>query len=479
MPELVGLIPAAGRGTRAYPYTRTIPKGMLWVSGTPLLEHTLAIMRDQARVSRVFIVAGSHGQIIREHFGDGSRFGVPISYVQNDRVELGLAHSVRLAGAHISGSFLMMLSDEYYQDTNHAALARLTPGETLGYCGLLPGQEPEVISQNYTVTIDQGRVTSLVEKPAAPAGGLLGTGTLLLSPQVFDLLEAAFARPGPPPDFMGLLGRAVQQGQVLKPFLLEGLYVNVNNVDSLNWANFLGHTKRFADASLSLIVQSQGYQSGLPRVVSEFHALERVDEVLVVAPPGLPAPDWLSGLPKARWLPCPPGREGFGSMIAYGIEQSRGELLAIVEGDYCFRPADLAKLLAYITDADMVLGTRTTRQLIQQGSRMRGLVRLAHILLAKLVELLWIDHHVRLTDVGCTYRLLWRHCYQEIKERVRSAGPEFVLEMTIETMRSRQRLIEVPVSFLHTNPALAALYQHPRTFLRMLALVLRRRLGLM
>ncbi|MEW5912232.1 MAG: sugar phosphate nucleotidyltransferase [Thermodesulfobacteriota bacterium] len=479
MPELVGLIPAAGRGTRAYPYTRTIPKGMLWVSGTPLLEHTLAILRDQVGVSRVFIVVGSHGHIIREHFGDGEGFGVPISYVQNDRVELGLAHSVRLAGAHITGPFVMMLSDEYYQDTNHADLAGLSLDGALGYCGLLPGQEPEVISQNYTVTLGQDRVRSLVEKPARPQGGLLGTGTLLLSPQVFTLLEAGFARPGPPPDFMGLLGWAVQQGQVLRPFLLRGLYVNVNNVDSLNWANFLGRTKRFADASLSLIVQCQGYQSGLRRVVSEFHAQERVDEVLVVTPPGLAEPLWLAGLPKARWLPCPGGRLGFGSMLAYGIEQSRGDLLAIVEGDYCFQPTDLAKLLAYIPDADLVLGTRTTRQLIQQGSRMRGLVRLSHILLAKLVELLWLGHRVRLTDAGCTYRLLWRHCYQKIKEQVRSAGPEFVLEMTIETMRSRQRLIEVPVSFLHPNPDLAALYQHPSTFLRMLALVLRRRLGLM
>jgi len=149
-----------------------------------------------------------------------------------------------------------------------------------------------------------------------------------------------------------------------------------------------------------------------------------------------------------------------------------------VEGYYCFYPSDLHKLLAYIADADLVLGTRTSRQLIQQGSRMRGVVRLAHLLLAKLVELLWLRHRVRLSDVGCTYRLLWRHCYEEIKARVTSSGPEFELEMTIEILRSRQRLIEVPVSFLRTNEDLAQLYQRPSIFLRMLAKVIRRRLGL-
>lgn len=484
MPELVGLIPAAGKGTRAYPYTRDIPKGMLKVAGLPLLEHAVTLMRDQARVSRLLIVVGTLGHIIREHFGDGERFGLPISYVQNDRVDLGLAHSVRLAGAGIDSPFLMMLSDEYYQDANHAELAGLAaaagalPEGFLGWCGLSPGRPPEDIRRNYSVEVREGRVAALVEKPAQPANDLLGTGTLLLRPEVFGLVERAFAQGGPLPDFMGVLGRAVAEGRTLLPFILAGHYVNVNDVDSLNWANFLGRTKRLPGASLSVVVQSQGEEADLARLVGEFQAMAEVDEVLVAAPPGTLAPAWLSGLDKARWLACPPGCEEYGAMIRHGIGQARGDLLALSEGSYCFYPSDLRKLLAYIADADLVLGTRTTRQLIQQGSRMRGVVRLSHILLAKLIEALWFSHRVRLTDVGCTYRLFWRDCFAEIQERAQSDGPEFALEMTIETLRSRRRLIEVPVSFLHTNEALAQLYQRPSVFMRMLTTVLKRRLGL-
>ena len=478
MPELIGLIPAAGKGTRAYPYTREIPKGLLKVAGRPLLEHAVAVLRDQARVSRIYIVVGTLGHIIQEHFGDGSRFGIPIAYIQNDRVDLGLAHSVRLAGAHIVSPFLMLLSDEYYQDTNHALLAGRTMDDGLGWCGLMAGRKAEEIRHNYSVEIEQGRISRLVEKPAQPPNDLLGTGTLLLSPRIFGLLEEAFARPGPPPDFMGILGRAVEHGQTLRPFLLEGQYVNVNDVDSLNWANFLGRTKRLPASTLSVVVQSRGGEEGLARVVAEFEAMPVVDEVLVMVPAAVPVPGWMEGLTKSRWVACPPGADEYGSQIALGLAQAKGDLLAVVEGYYCFYPSDLKKLLAYIADADLVLGTRTSRQLIQQGSRMRGVVRLAHILLAKIVELLWIRHQVRLSDVGCTYRLLWRHCYEEIRARIGSPGPEFELEMTIEILRSRQRLIEVPVSFLHTNEDLAQLYQRPSIFLRMLATVLRRRLGL-
>jgi hypothetical protein len=328
------------------------------------------------------------------------------------------------------------------------------------------------------VEVQDGRVVRLTEKPEQPANDLLGTGTLLLSPEVFGLIERAFASAAQPPDFMGVLGRAVAEGRELRPFTLAGQYVNINDVDSLNWANFLGRTKRLPSASLSVVVQSQGREEGLARLVGEFDAMPRVDEVLVMAPAAAPAPEWLAGLGKTRWVACPPGAQEYGRQIALGLEMARGDLAAVVEGYYCFYPSDLDKLLAYIADADLVLGTRTTRQLIQQGSRMRGVVRLAHILLAKLVELLWFSHRVRLSDVGCTYRLLWRDCFAEIKDRLTSPGPEFALEMTIETLRSRRRLIEVPVSFLHTNEALAELYQRPTVFLRMLATVLKRRMGL-
>jgi dTDP-glucose pyrophosphorylase len=478
MAELIGLIPAAGKGTRAYPYTRDIPKGMLKVSGTPLLEQTVVLLRDQMGVRRIFIVVNELGPVIGQYFGNGERWGVRIEYLQNEAVHLGLVYSVSLAGKHIREPFILMLSDEYYQDTNHARLGTENLDGALGICGLFRKQDQDSIRRNYTVHLDKGRITRLIEKPQEMESDLLGTGTMLLSPRVFDFLESALARKDAPPDFIGVLDRAAQEGQVFRPFFLEGRYVNINYVDSLNWANFLNKNKRLPEAKLSVVVQSFGTEEGFSRLVAEFNGLTRVDEVLVVVPPGLAKPSWIRALEKVRWLPCPLGKEEYGSMIAFGLEQAQGELITLVEGCYSFYPQDLSKFLAYISDADLVLGTRTTRQLIQQGSRMRGLVRLAHIFLAKLIELFWLSHQVRLTDVGCTYRLLWRHCYEEIKDRLQSTGPEYVLEMTLETLRSRQRLIEVPVSFLRTNKVLAERYQRLGIFLRMVRTILRRRLGL-
>jgi dTDP-glucose pyrophosphorylase len=477
MAERIGLIPAAGKGTRAYPYTRNIPKGLLKVSGKPLLEHLVELLRDQMGSRRIYMVVGTAGQQIRDYFGDGSRWGVRIDYLQNDRVDRGLAYSVSLGERVIREPFLLLLSDEYYQDTNHARLAGISLQGELGYCGLIESQDWDRIRRNYTVTLAGDRVTRLLEKPRERKGDLLGTGTFLLSPRIFGYLQQALSDSSVLPDFIGVLDQAVRSGEILRPLPLTGQYLNINDVDSLNWANFLGRSRQLPQAGLSVIVQSLGSEEGLPRVVTEFNDLPRVMEVLVVVPAGAGRPSWIGSLEKARWVEAPPGITEYGSLIACGLDQAQGDILTVVEGSYSFFPGDLPKFLAYLADADLVLGTRTTRQLIQQGSRMKGVVRLAHILLAKLIEILWITHRIRLTDVGCTYRALWRHSYLDIRDRLKSAGPEYVLEMDLETLRARKRLIEVPVSFLHTNEALAERYQRPGVFFKMLRTIIRKRLG--
>lgn len=477
MTELVGLIPAAGKGTRAYPYTKRIPKGMLKVGGKPILEHLVAIQRDQLGIRRICMVVGDLGGIIKEHFGDGSRFGVHIDYLRNDAIDRGLGYSVFLGRQAIDGPFVLMLSDEYYQDTDHSRLADASLNGCLGLCGLMETRDWNSISRNYTVTLDGSRVRRLVEKPRRYEGDLLGTGTFLLSPRVFDHLEKALARIEGAVDFIGVLDEAVRGGEEMRPFRLQGNYVNVNDVDSLNWANYLRRSQQLPTASLSVVIQSMGVEEGLPLLAADFNELPRVTEVLIVVPQGTAEPDWMAPLDKVCWLEAPPGVTEYGNMIAYGLDQASGDVLAVVEGYYSFYPADLSKFLAYLADADLVLGTRTTRQLIQQGSRMRGRVRLAHIILGKLIEILWIGHRVRLTDVGCTYRVLWRDSYLDIRDRLKSPGPEYVLEMDIETLRSRKRLIEVPVSFLNTNEVLAERYQSVGVFFRMLGTIMRKRLG--
>lgn len=78
---------------------------------------------------------------------------------------------------------------------------------------------------------------------------------------------------------------------------------------------------------------------------------------------------------------------------------------------------------------------------------MNGWLRLGNLIVAKLVELLWWESEPRFTDVGCTYRAIWKEAYQKIRNDLHSTGPEFSLEMMIKMLKYKQRILEIPISY--------------------------------
>ena len=93
---------------------------------------------------------------------------------------------------------------------------------------------------------------------------------------------------------------------------------------------------------------------------------------------------------------------GYGDALRQGMDAASGDILVLVEADGTFRAKDLGKLLEFLKDADMVIGTRTTRQMIEQGANMDGILRWGNVVVGKLVEALWWRLEPRFTDVGCT-----------------------------------------------------------------------------
>ena len=133
--------------------------------------------------------------------------------------------------------------------------------------------------------------------------------------------------------------------------------------------------------------------------------------------------------------------------------------------------------ITYLPEADMVIGTRTTRQLIEQGSTMQGVVRLSNAALGRLLELLWWNRQARFTDVGCTFRAIWRSSFDSISDNLNSRGPEFSAEMMIALLNDRQRVIEVPVNYFNRSQSMNRKYRTISTFFRLLCLILRRRIS--
>ncbi|MDG1499352.1 MAG: glycosyltransferase family 2 protein [Planctomycetota bacterium] len=205
----------------------------------------------------------------------------------------------------------------------------------------------------------------------------------------------------------------------------------------------------FNQHTVHVVIPAYNEEATIAEVVTDFRAEEFVDSVVVV---DNNCKDQTN--PLARNAGADVIQEsapGYGCAIRAGLDYAAGkgaDILVIVEADGSFRASDLPKLLHYLSDCRMVLGTRTTRQMVQQGANMDKLLRWGNVTMAKLLELCWyLPHEPRLTDVGCTYRALWRDTWATIKPGTTEAGPSFSPEMICEAYRRGLRVIEIPVAY--------------------------------
>ena len=100
---------AAGEGKRMRPLTARRPKVMLPVANRPMMEHLVVAARDAGITEFIFVV-GYGEREVRGHFGDGSHFGIHISYVPQ-RQQMGTADALRSAQGLVTGPFLAMNGD--------------------------------------------------------------------------------------------------------------------------------------------------------------------------------------------------------------------------------------------------------------------------------------------------------------------------------------------------------------------------------
>jgi hypothetical protein len=138
---------------------------------------------------------------------------------------------------------------------------------------------------------------------------------------------------------------------------------------------------------------------------------------------------------------------GYGSCCMRALAEAArdSELIILCEGDMTFRASDVPKLLAYLENADLVLGTRATQELRERGTQMDWLINPANQIVAKLIQVRFWG--TRLTDVGCTFRAIRSDAYRRLAPRLRVRGNHFSSHMIIEALKIDLRVIEVPVTF--------------------------------
>jgi glucose-1-phosphate thymidylyltransferase len=234
---LKGLILSGGRGTRLRPITFTSAKQLVPVANTPVLFYGIEAMAAAGIDEIGIIIAPETGDEIREVTGDGSRFGVRISYILQDE-PAGLAHAVLTAEPFLgSDPFVMYLGDNLLQGGISDLVNTFTEHGPDALILLTPVPDP----QNYGVAeLDGGgAVARLVEKPQEPKSDLALVGVYMFTSLIHDAARAIKPSARGELEITDAIQWIVDGGKRVESHIVRGWWKDTGRLDDMLEANRL------------------------------------------------------------------------------------------------------------------------------------------------------------------------------------------------------------------------------------------------
>ncbi len=181
-----GLVLSGGEGTRLRPITHASAKQLIPVANKPVLFYGLEAIRE-AGITEVGIIVGDTWQEIQEEAGDGSRWGLKITYIRQE-APLGLAHAVLTAEEFIGGEpFVMYLGDNILKDGIKDLVDEFRSKKPNSQIQLVSVPNP---SQFGVAELQDGKVVRLEEKPKNPKSDLALTGVYMFDANIFKAARA-------------------------------------------------------------------------------------------------------------------------------------------------------------------------------------------------------------------------------------------------------------------------------------------------
>jgi glucose-1-phosphate thymidylyltransferase len=236
MHDLKGLILSGGKGTRLRPITHTSAKQLVPVANKPVLFYGIEAMA-QAGIDEVgIIIAPETGDEVRAAAGDGSRFGVKLSYIVQDEPG-GLAHAVLTAEQFLGTSpFVMYLGDNLLQGGIDDLVETFRTNQPDALILLTRVPDPE---QYGVAELRNGAVVRLVEKPSAPQTDLALVGVYMFTPAVHEAARAINPSGRGELEITDAIQHLVDQGLRVEPHIVRGWWKDTGRLEDMLAANRL------------------------------------------------------------------------------------------------------------------------------------------------------------------------------------------------------------------------------------------------
>jgi len=178
--SLKALILAAGDGTRI---NSVVPKVLLPLCGVPLIQRTILTLKD-AGITDIIIIVGFKEDVVKNYLGDGSKYGVKISYATNDEYERENATSILKAEKMVDEKFLLVMGDHIFTPNTIEGILR-TEGDLV----IAIDSNPRYIDvgEATKIFIDAGEIKDIGKD--LKEFNAIDTGIFLCSKQIFPVIK--------------------------------------------------------------------------------------------------------------------------------------------------------------------------------------------------------------------------------------------------------------------------------------------------
>ena len=230
-----GLILSGGKGTRLRPLTYTSAKQLVPVANKPVLFYGIEALAA-AGIRDIGIVVGDTREEIKAAVGDGSRWGVRVTYIEQDAPR-GLAHAVLISEAFMAGEpFVMYLGDNLLNRGIDGFVEEFVREAPAAQILLTRVPDPQMFG---VAELDGGRVVRLVEKPKQPKSDLALVGVYMFSSAVFDSVKRIRPSFRNELEITDAIQDLIDRSLEVRPHLVQGWWKDTGKLEDMLEANRL------------------------------------------------------------------------------------------------------------------------------------------------------------------------------------------------------------------------------------------------